>query len=245
MEKAINRLLIFSLLGAIAFGALTYKFRNADHDSLFEEAYEFELLQYIDVDVSRMAVMLIPYDKMNITAVYTNDKPLNFEVGDNRLTITESSGFVVSLFTGDESQFSLYLYLPLATYREIAVYTGSGNIAVGGVDAQSITAGTESGDIICENSISRLSLSTTSGKIDVNFDNIADGTEIDSVRGDVDLVVPVKSEFSVDFETKTGMCDCALSERAPMGSYEYTFNGGGKRIGAYVEQGILTIREKE
>lgn len=244
MEKAVNRLLIISILGAILFGALTYKFRNADHDSLFEEAYEFEMLQYIDVDVSRMPVMLIPYDQPNITAYYTNDKPLNFEVGDNRLTVTESSKLMVSLFAGDKSQFFLYLYLPAATYREITVYTGSGNIAVGGLDARSITAGTESGDILCENSISRLNLSTTSGKIDVDFDNIADGTEIDSVRGDVNLSVPIKSGFSVDFETKTGTCDCALSEAAPVGSYEYIFNGGGKRVGAYVEQGLLTIREK-
>jgi len=244
MEKAVNRLLIFSLLAAIAFGALTYKFRNADHDSLFEEAYELEHLEYIEVDVSRMLVMLIPYDEPNITIAYTNDRPLIFETGDNSLTITESSEFVVSLFAGDESRFSLYLYLPRESYREISVYTSSGKISVGRVDAQSITAGTESGDIFFEDSISRLNLSTISGKIDVDFELIVDGTEIDSRRGSVDLTVPEDSQFSVDFDTETGMCDCELSDTAPIGSYEYMFNGGGNRIGAYVEQGILTIKEK-
>ncbi|MGN0679792.1 MAG: hypothetical protein ACI4JS_09035, partial [Oscillospiraceae bacterium] len=97
MEKAVNRLLIFSILAALAFGALTYKFRNADHDSLFEEAYAFDLCEYIDVDVSRMSVMLIPYDEPTISVAYKNDKPLEFEGGDNRLSITESNGFVVSL----------------------------------------------------------------------------------------------------------------------------------------------------
>ncbi len=245
MEKVVNRLLIFSLLAAIAFGALTYKFRNADHDSLIEEAYEIERLEYIEVDVSRMPVMLIPYDEPNITVEYTNDKPLSFETGDNSLTITESSEFVVSLFTGDESQFSLYLYLPRESYREISVYTGSGNISVGRVDAQSITAGTESGDIICEDSISRLNLSTIDGKIDVDIELVVDGTEIDSKRGNVDLTVPEDSRFSVDFDTKTGMCDCRISAAAPTGAYEYFFNGGGNRIGANLEQGLLTIKGKD
>ncbi len=245
MEKAVNRLLIFSLLAAIAFGALTYKFRNADHDSLFEEAYELERFEYIEVDVSRMPVILVPYDEPNIKVEYTNDKPLSFETGDNSLTITESSEFVVSLFTGDESQFSLYMYLPREAYREITIYTGSGNILVGRVDAQSITAWTDSGNIICEDSISRLNLSTIEGKIDVDFEYIADGTEIDSKKGSVDLTVPAESRFSVDFDTKTGMCDCKISAAAPTGTYEYFFNGGGSRIGAYVERGLLTIKEKD
>ena len=244
MEKTVNRLLVFFLLGAIVFGALMYKFRNAEHDSLLEEAYVFDFCEYIEVDVSRMPVMLIPYDESDISVAFTNDNPLEFEIGDNSLTITESSDFVVSLFTGSEADFSLYVYLPRKSYREISVYTGSGNVTVGRVDAQSITAGTESGNILFEDCISRLNLSTISGKIDVDFEFIADGTEITSRTGDVALSVLPNSKFSVDFDTKTGTCECELSANAPGGSFDYTFNGGGKRVGAYVEQGVLAIREK-
>lgn len=237
--------MIFSLVAALAFGALTYKFRNADHDSLFEEAYSFELCEYIDVDVSRMSVMLVPYDEPTISAAYKNDRPLEFEMGDNKLSITESNGFVVSLFAGDESDFSLCLYLPKTAYREISVYTGTGKIVAGRVDALSLTACTESGDIICDDAISRLNLSTTSGKTDVSFEMVAEGSEIRSGKGNVDLSVPHNSSFSLDFDTKTGLCDCELINGAPMGAYQYTFNGGGSRISAYVEQGILTIKEKD
>ncbi len=237
--------MIFSLVAALAFGALTYKFRNADHDSLFEEAYSFELCEYIDVDVSRMSVMLVPYDEPTISAAYKNDRPLEFEMGDNKLSITESNGFVVSLFAGDESDFSLCLYLPKTAYREISVYTGTGKIVAGRVDALSLTACTESGDIICDDAISRLNLSTTSGKTDVSFEMVAEGSEIRSGKGNVDLSVPHNSSFSLDFDTKTGLCDCELISGSPMGAYQYTFNGGGSRISAYVEQGILTIKEKD
>lgn len=245
MEKKINRLLIFSLLAALVFAALTYKFRNADHDSLFEEAYSFDLCEYIDVDVSRMSVMLIPYDEPTISVAYKNDKPLEFEVGDNKLSITESNGFVVSLFAGDESDFSLCLYLPKTAYREISVYTGTGNINAGRVDAISLTANTGSGNIICDDAISRLNLSTISGKMDVDFEMVAEGTEIRSRKGNVDFVVPSGSSFTLDFDTKTGLCDCQFIQGPPMGTYQYVFNGGDNNVSAYVEQGILTVKEKE
>lgn len=245
MEKAVNRLLIFSLVAALAFGALTYKFRNADHDSLFEEAYSFDLCEYIDVDVSRMSVVLIPYDEPTISVAYKNDKLLEFEVGDNSLSITESNGFVVSLFAGDESDFSLCLYLPRTAYREISVYTGTGNITAGRVDAISLTANTGSGDIICDDAISRLNLSTISGKMDVDFEMVAEGTQIRSRKGDVDFSVPPDSSFTLDFDTKTGLCDCELNNGSPMGTYQYVFNGGDNKVSAYVEQGILTVKEKE
>ncbi len=244
MEKAVNRLLIIFLLGTIAFGTLMYKYRNADHDSLFEEAYTFELCEYIEIDVSRMSVTLVPYDEPDITVAYKNDKPLDFETGDNSLFITESSQLLVSLFTGDKSDFSLYLYLPRQSYREISVYTGLGNVMAGRIDSQMLTINTESGNIICDDSISRLNLSTISGKIDVDYELIADGTEINSRRGNVDFNVHPKSEFSVDFNTKTGTCECDFSDGEFMGTYKYTFNGGGNTINAYIEEGVLSIREK-
>lgn len=245
MEKRVNFLMIFSLVAALAFGALTYKFRNADHDSLFEEAYSFELCEYIDVDVSRMSVMLVPYDEPTISVAYKNDRPLEFEMGDNKLSITESNRFVVSLFAGDESDFSLCLYLPETAYREIAVYTGIGRIIAGRVDALSLTASTGSGDIICDDAISRLNLSTISGKMDIDLEMVAEGSEIRSRKGNVELTVPHKSGFTLDFDTKTGICDCDFIQDTPMGAYQYVINGGGNQISAYVEQGILTVKEKE
>lgn len=244
MEKIINKLLIFTLLGTIALGIVTYKFRNAEHDSLCEEEFLFERCEYIDIDVSRMNVMLIPYDEPYIKAVYKNDRPLNYELGDNRLTLTESSKLMVSLFTGDESEYSLQLYLPKEFYREITVYTGVGRITTGRIDALSLTAGSDSGDILIDDSISRLSLATTSGKITVDCEMLVDGSEIQSRRGDVELIVPDKTSFTVDFETETGYCNCKLSDTAPMGSYEYNFNGGGRRVGAFIREGVLTISEK-
>ncbi len=245
MEKRVTWLMIFSLAAALIFGALTYKFRNADHDSLFEEAYSFDLCEYIDVDVSRMSVMLVPYDEPTISVAYKNDKPLEFEMGDNSLSITESSKFIVSLFTGDESDYSLCLYLPKTAYREISIYTSTGRIMAGRVDALSLTASTGSGDIICDDAISRLNLSTVSGKMDVDFEMVVDGSEVSSRKGNVDFAVPDKSSFTLDFDTKTGQCECDFIQGTPMGTYQYVFNGGDNHISAYVEQGILTVKEKE
>ncbi len=164
-----------------------------------------------------MSVMLIPYDEPTISVAYKNDRLLEFEEGDNRLSITENNGFVVSLFAGDESDFSLCLYLPRTAYREISIYTGTGKIMAGRVDALSLSASTGSGDIICDDAISRLNLSTISGNMDVDFEMVAEGSEIRSRKGKVDLTVPHRSSFTLDFETKTGQCECDFIQGEPIG----------------------------
>lgn len=244
MEKVINRLLIIALLGTICFGVLTYKFRNDEHGILAQDELMFEVCDYISIDVSRMTVTLVPYDEPYIKAVYKNDKPLEYELGDNSLSLTESSKLVVSLFTGDESDYMLYLYLPRRAYREINVYTGVGCINAGRIDAQSITVGSNSGNILFDDAISRMNISTISGEVSVDFELVADGTEIHSRRGDVRISVSSDTQFSVDFQTKSGYCDCSLSKFAPIGSYTYNFNGGGRSITAYVEEAALYIDEK-
>ncbi len=244
MEKVINRLLIIALLGTICFGALTYKFRNDEHGILAQEELLFEVCDYIEVDVSRMTVTLVPYEGENLKVVYKNDKPLDYEIGDNSISLTESSKLVVSLFTGDESDYMLYLYLPERAYREIKVYTGVGSINAGRIDAQSITVSSNSGDILLDDVISRMNISTISGDVSVDFEMLADGTKIHSRRGNVELCVSSETQFSVDFETKSGYCDCSLSKFAPLGSYTFNFNGGGRNIEAYVEEGALSINEK-
>lgn len=244
MEKVINRLLIFALLATICFGVLTYKFRNDEHGILAQEELLFEVCDYIDIDVSRMTVTIVPYDEPYIKAVYKNDKPLDFEIGDNSISLTESSKLVVSLFTGDESDYMLYVYLPERAYREISVYTGVGGINAGRIDAQTITVGSNSGDILFDDAISRMNISTISGEVTVDFEMVADGTEIHSRRGNVNLSVSSEAQFSVDFETKSGNCDCSLSKFAPIGNYTYNFNGGGRSVAAYVEEGTLSINEK-
>lgn len=244
MEKTINRLLVFTLIAAVGFGALTWHFRNAEHDSAYHEERIITLCEYIDVDVKKLSVTVIPYDGEAISAAYTSDRPLSFKMGDNKLFITESSEFMISLFAGNGSRHELKLYLPQTVFREISVYSGTGNVNIGRVDSSSITVLTNTGNISCGEMISRGSLSTSSGHISVNFDHVVSGTDIYSRSGDVDLKFPEKSSVTVDFETETGKCNTDMWNGAVSGSFSYGFNGGSKTITANLVSGVLNIYEK-
>lgn len=244
MEKIVNRALVLTLIFAIFFGGLTFAFRNAEHDTVRQGEREFPLCEYINVNLQRLPVTVIPYDDECIRVSYKNDLPLDFTVGDNRLSITESEKFVVSLFTGSESEFGLYIYLPDEIYREITLYTGSGGVKIGRVDSRKLSVITESGDIMCENMITTGKFTTTSGFISLDIEEVISGTEIFSRKGDACVMFPSGSSVAVDFKTQTGQCVTDLWGGQVTGSYLYGFNGGGKLIEASLEKGILTIYEK-
>ncbi|MDE7398105.1 MAG: DUF4097 domain-containing protein [Oscillospiraceae bacterium] len=241
MEKSINRLLVFTLVCGIFFAGITFLFRNAEHDSVSEGDRSFPLCEYIDVSLARLPVTVIPYDGEEIRAVYKNDLPLDFETGDNSLAIAESNKFVVSLFAGKKSEFELTLYLPQHIYREISIYTGSGSIKIGRVDCGQTRLSTESGNITCENTVALTNITTTSGFIDVNFENIVDGCEILSRKGDAKFTVPGDSSMAVDFETDSGKCETELWNGDPYGSRFYGYNGGNRVIHTVIEHGTLVI----
>lgn len=239
MEKTVNRLLVFTLICGILFAGITFLFRNAKHDDISVGDRGFPLCEYIDVTLARLPVTVIPYDREEIRVTYKNDLPLDFELGDNSLTIAESNRFVVSLFTGKKAEFALTLYLPRHIYREISIYTGSGSIRVGRVDSEQTRLATESGDITCEDTVALTSITTTGGFIDVYYENLVDGCEILSRRGDVRITVPENSSAAVDFKTDTGKCETELWNGDEYGSRLYGYNGGANTVRAVVEKGTL------
>ncbi len=99
---------------------------------------------------------LIPYDETEIRVEYKNDRPLEFEIGDNELMITENVKFVVSLFAGDRSDNGVKIYLPKTAYRDISIYTGTGSVSVGNISCKKLSAVTETGDITVEITITVL-----------------------------------------------------------------------------------------
>lgn len=244
MEKVINRLLVITALLALAFGAAAFAFRNSEHDTIKSEERELAFCEYIDIDLLRLDVTVIPYDGDKIRISYKSDLPLDISLGDNRLSISESSEFVISLFFGETSDFGLYLYLPKLYYREITIYTGSGDVKVGGLDMEMLTVITNSGNILCENSRCLSSLVTGTGDITLDCDKVADGTQIQSRKGNAQLIIPHKSSVAVDFETETGDCETKLISGKLYGSNMYSFNGGNRLVHASLEEGTLTISEK-
>ncbi len=245
MEKIINRILIVTLAGTAVFLCLAFLFRNAEHDTVASGERSFVRCDYVSVNVTKLPVTVIPYDGEKILVKYENDTPLNFETGDNRLTVSESEKFVVSIFTGNHSDYGITLYLPNEAYREISLYSGEGDIRVGRANCVRMSIITDSGNIFLENTVSMLNVQTTDGTLNIDFDSVADGSQIFSRRGNVNFTIPYKCSIAVDFQSEAGYCSSELWDGVIYGSYKYSLNGGKNLIGVELEEGALTIKEKE
>lgn len=245
MEKIVNRCLIVSFFLGALFGVLAYLTRNEPHASEAGGEFTFPLLRYLDIDLQKLDVELIPYDGEEITVEYKNDRPLEMEVGDNTLTITESDRFIVSLFAGKESEFGLKLYLPRTKYRDIAIYTGAGNVKIRGVECGKLSAITDSGDIEIDDMSYLASLVTTDGRIKADITTLVRDTDILNRNGNIDITIPPESSVSIDFRTKDGECRTDKISGQIDGDYLYAWNGGKTRIGITAEHGIFTVTERK
>lgn len=244
MEKAVNRLLAVTFAAALIFGLLAYLNRNAEHDSICREDLSFTLSKYIDIDLKKLDVTVMPYDGELIRVSYSSDLPLAFTLEDNKLTVTESSRFIISLFTGGDSAYSFKMLLPQEVYKEIKVYSGTGNVNIGRIDSNVVSVITNSGDITCGNAVSRSSLTSTSGNITLDFDEPVNGSDIFTRSGDAEISFPKNSSVLVNFETETGMCSTDLPIGSMQGSNRYSFNGGRRAVNATLQSGKLKIYEK-
>lgn len=244
MERGINRWLIITAVLAAAFAALAFLIPGESLGSSKEGDEYFPLCEYISVDLLKTDVTVIPYEGDRIRMKYRNDVPLTAELGDNSLTISESGEFVVSLFANEHESYGMYLYLPREYYRDILIYTVSGDVTLGDVDSEKITTVTNSGDITSENTRSLCSFSTASGNILLDFYSVITGSAVQSRTGNAEIVFPKGSSVALDFETDIGELRTDLISGSFLGSYMYSFNGGGKLIHASLESGILTVRER-
>ncbi len=243
-ERAVNRWLVITLILAAAFAAAAFLFQGKSLGTAKEGDESFPLCEYISIDLLKTNVTVIPTDEEKIRCVWRNDVPLTAELGDNSLTITESTDFVISLFAGDVRDYGMLLYLPREFYRDILIYTVSGNVTLGDVDSDKITVVTNSGSIVSENTRSMCSLVTGSGDIMLDFYRVIAGSGVQSRSGNAEIVFPKGSSVALDFETDTGELSSDLISGSYSGSYMYSFNGGRHLIHAALETGVLTVSEK-
>lgn len=239
-----DRWLIVTGILAAVFAAAAVIFCGDSLGSAKQGDEKYPMCEYLSIDLLKTDVTVVPSDDEYIRCVWRNDVPLTAEIGDNSLTITESDEFVISLFAGDVSDYGMTLYLPKEFYRDILIYTASGDVVLGNVDSEKITVVTNSGNITSEDTRSLCSFATGSGEIYLDFYSVIAGSVIQSRSGNAQLVFPKGSSVALDFETDTGGINTPLISGSFPGSYMYSFNGGGRLIHASLESGTLTVTEK-
>ena len=240
MEKAINRWIIITALCAVGFALCAFMLKSESPSSALVEELTLPLCEYIEIDVLKLDVTLVPTDEEEIRVSYKSEVPLSIDRGDNSLSISESDEFVISLFAGED--FGLKVYLPDEIYREIIVYTTSGSVKLGGINSEKITVVTNSGDILSEDTKSLVDLISGTGDVTLKYGTIVPESSVQLRKGSAEVIIPRGMPISIDFETDSGRLSSDMFAGSYKGSYIYSFNGGTEPIHASLDSGELKIR---
>lgn len=244
MNRVINRWLIVTGIFALIFAGLTWYFRDSEGNiSFYEGRNSVRICEYIEINMLKTDVELIPYTRDEIRVEYKSLMPISVMLGENRLVIEESDEFVLSFMTGSTEQFGLRVYLPKDIYKEITVYTSSGNVEVGRIDSEDITVVSKSGAISATETRSLVNLVSGTGDIILDFESVIAGSSIETRQGDALISFPAESSVALSYETETGEFSSDLLSGSVEGSYMYSFSGGNNLIHANIGSGTLTVEE--
>ena len=245
MNRVINRWLIVTALLSVVFGALLWKYRFAEGNAeYFEGSNSVALCEYIELNMLKTDVELIPYDGSRIKFEYRSIVPIEVLLGDNRLVVNESDELRVSFLTEERTDFVFRLYLPYHLYRSVIIYTSTGDVLLDSLSCEAVSVITKSGDIASVNTSTPVQLTSAGGNIFLDFSSVVPDCAITTRNGDAEIRFPAGSSVALSYETESGSFRSELLSGSVKGSYMYSFSGGENLIFAEVERGLLTVSEK-
>lgn len=245
MGRRFNCWLIVMGALTLVFGACTWFFRDSRGNAdFYEGSNSVEVCDDIELDLLKCNVELIPYDGDEIRFEYRSLVPITVMKGDNRLVVTESDEFKLSLLTGEENGFGFALYLPQHEYETITVYTSSGAVNAEGIKSEQLNVVTKSGKIDVEGCDALVRLTSGTGDVRLSFDEITDGSGIEARSGNAEIIIPEGSSVALSYETETGEFRSDMISGSVDGSYMFSFSGGERLIYADVATGTLTVSKE-
>ena len=127
--------------------------------------------------------------------------------------------------------------------EELKLDTTSGPINASGLCCDQIIASTVSGNVILEGTAEELKLDTTSGRCQAELDERVREIELDSVSGELELILPESLGFEAEVDTVSGSFRSDIPTTASSKGV-YTCGNGECGISVDTVSGSITIQKK-
>ena len=127
--------------------------------------------------------------------------------------------------------------------EELKLDTTSGPINASGLCCDQIVASTVSGNVILEGTAEELKLDTTSGRCQAELDERVREIELDSVSGELELILPESLGFEAEVDTVSGSFRSDIPTTASSKGV-YTCGNGECGISVDTVSGSITIQKK-
>ena len=127
--------------------------------------------------------------------------------------------------------------------EELKLDTTSGPINASGLCCDQIIASTVSGNVILEGTAEELKLDTTSGRCQAELDERVQEIELDSVSGELELILPESLGFEAEVDTVSGSFRSDIPTTASSKGV-YTCGNGECGISVDTVSGSISIQKK-
>ena len=127
--------------------------------------------------------------------------------------------------------------------EELKLDSTSGPITASGLCCDQIVASTVSGSVILEGTAEELKLDTTSGRCQAELDERVREIELDSVSGELELILPESLGFEAEVDTVSGSFRSDIPTTASSKGV-YTCGNGECGISVDTVSGSITIQKK-
>ena len=127
--------------------------------------------------------------------------------------------------------------------EELKLDSTSGPITASGLCCDQIVANTVSGSVILEGTAEELKLDTTSGRCQAELDERVREIELDSVSGELELILPESLGFEAEVDTVSGSFRSDIPTTASSKGV-YTCGNGECGISVDTVSGSITIQKK-
>ena len=127
--------------------------------------------------------------------------------------------------------------------EELKLDSTSGSITASGLCCDQIVASTVSGNVILEGTAEELKLDTTSGRCQAELDERVQEIELDSVSGELELILPESLGFEAEVDTVSGSFRSDIPTTASSKGV-YTCGNGECGISVDTVSGSISIQKK-
>ncbi|MGF7058527.1 DUF4097 family beta strand repeat-containing protein [Brassicibacter mesophilus] len=196
-----------------------------------EKTFDVESTEEIYIDSTSTDVSIIPVDdnkiKVRLYGKFKANKnnkgaTLTANISNNKLNIQvkHKDNFIVGFYSGIEK---LDVYIPKNYTNDITIKSSSADVDVSNMSINSLDFKTDSGNLLMESFSSKktviktssgdveangfngdLNVDSSSGDVEIEYEEFNNNIDITSSSGDVTLKLPVASQFHLKAKTSSG-----------------------------------------
>lgn len=122
------------------------------------------------------------------------------------LRITQDDSFTLSLFSKSSENYRISVQVPRKSYGRISLSSSGGSITSEAISCETFEVSTKNGDINISGADERTKIKTAGGNITLSLTSLNGDMTINGGEGDIDLTIPEKLSYFLEFGTENGHC---------------------------------------